>query len=113
MRFDNWLCLRTWHDGFKAIEPVMLFDLEADPHEQHDLAPSRPQVLDRAMALLADWQAQMALTSPTDVDPLMTVLREGGPFHCRGALPAYLARLRATGRAHHAARLAARHPAEA
>lgn len=113
VRFDNWLCLRTWHDGYKAIEPVMLFDLETDPHEQHDLAPARPQMVDRAMALLADWQAQMALTGPTDVDPLMTVLREGGPLHCRGELPAYLERLRLTGRAYHAERLAARHPTEA
>jgi choline-sulfatase len=40
---------------------------------------------------------------------LMIVLREGGPFHTRGALPAYLKRLRETGRGHHAGRLAARH----
>jgi hypothetical protein len=43
---------------------------------------------------------------------MMTVLREGGPHHTRGQLPAYLARLRATGRAHHAESLAARHPYE-
>ena len=50
--------------------------------------------------------------SDTAVDPLMTVLREGGPFHTRGRLPAYLDRLRATGRAHHADHLAALHPGE-
>jgi hypothetical protein len=42
----------------------------------------------------------------------MTVLREGGPFHTRGRLPAYLERLRATDRSAHAERLAARHPDE-
>lgn len=38
VRFDDCLCLRTYHDGFKQLEPVMLFDLVNDPHEQHDLA---------------------------------------------------------------------------
>jgi choline-sulfatase len=40
----------------------------------------------------------------------MMVLREGGAFHTRGQLPAYLEQLRATGRARHAETLAARHP---
>jgi choline-sulfatase len=31
-------------------------------------------------------------------DPLENVMLEGGPFHVRGELPAYLERLRATGR---------------
>ena len=44
------------------------------------------------------------------VDPMWTVLREGGPFHVRGQLPAYLARLRATGRAERAEKLARAHP---
>ena len=31
-------------------------------------------------------------------DPLENVVQEGGPFHVRGELPAYLERLLATGR---------------
>ncbi len=110
VRFDDYLCLRTYHDGYKELEPIMLFDLAHDPHEQHDLAAEHPEVVDRAMALLADWQHAMMLESGADIDPLMTVLREGGPFHTRGMLPRYLERLRTTGRGDHAARLAARHP---
>ena len=64
------------------------------------------------MGLLADWYHDMAATALHDVDPMMTVLREGGAFHTRGMLPQYMARLRATGRAHHAERLAALHPGE-
>jgi choline-sulfatase len=55
----------------------------------------------------------MAVTSQHDTDPMMTVLREGGALHTRGMLPIYLARLRATERAHHAELLASRHPEEA
>jgi hypothetical protein len=64
------------------------------------------------MALLAEWSAEVIRTSRQDVDPMMTVLREGGPFYTRGRLPAYLQRLRDTGRTAHAARLAAQHPEE-
>ena len=48
----------------------------------------------------------------TNVDPLLTVLQEGGPLHTQGKLSAYLARLHATGRGQHADRLAALHPTE-
>jgi choline-sulfatase len=112
VRFDDYICLRTYHDGLKQLEPVMLFDLANDPHEQQDLAAERPDLVERAMGLLADWYHDMAATALHDVDPMMTVLREGGAFHTRGMLPQYLARLRATGRAHHAERLAALHPGE-
>jgi choline-sulfatase len=116
VRFDHddhaYLCLRTYHDGHKMLDPIMLFDLTDDPHEQHNLADSRPDLVQKALSLLEDWYAANMRSSAHNVDPLMTVLREGGPFHTRGELPAYLERLRATGRAHHAERLAARHPDE-
>jgi choline-sulfatase len=90
----------------------VLFDLNEDPHEQQDLAAENPDVVARAMHMLEDWYHEMALTSQHDADPMMTVLREGGPFHTRGRLPGYLDRLRATGRAHHARRLERLHPGE-
>jgi len=111
VRFGDYLCLRTYHDGYKQLEPVMLFNLADDPHEQRDLAAERPELVDRGMSFLTDWYQKMAATSQYNVDPMMTVLREGGPYHTRGMLPAYLERLRDTGRAHHAERLAGRHPA--
>jgi hypothetical protein len=112
VRFADYMCLRTYHDGYKMLDPVMLFNLVDDPHEQHNLAAERPDLVDQAMALLTAWQQEMMATSRHNVDPMMTVLREGGSFHTRGMLPAYLERLRATGRAHHADLLAARHPDE-
>jgi arylsulfatase A-like enzyme len=112
VRFGDYICLRTYHDGYKQLEPLMLYDLANDPHEQQDLASQRPEVVDGAMAMLSDWYHEMAATSLHDVDPMMTVLREGGAFHTRGMLPRYLERLRATGRAYHADRLAQRHPNE-
>ena len=112
VRFDDYICLRTYHDGYKMLEPIMLFNLGDDPHEQHNLAEARPEIVHRAMAMLEEWYRDMALISTQDVDPMMTVLREGGAFHTRGRLPAYIERLRATGRGQHADHLAQLHPHE-
>ena len=117
VRFDHggeqYMCLNTYHDGYKMLDPVMLFNLTRDPHEQNDLAAQRPDLANHALGLLSAWLRDMMRTSTSNVDPLMTVMREGGPLHTRGNLPGYLAHLRATGRAQHAERLARLHPADA
>ncbi len=112
VRFDRYMLLRTYHDGYKDLAPLLLWDLTVDPHEQHNLAEARPDVVRQSLALLTEWYGEMALTTRHDVDPMMTVLREGGPFHTRGMLPRYLQRLRETGRDAAAKALAARHPDE-
>jgi len=109
VRFDDTMMIRTYHDGLKDFPPYMLFDVEADPHETRDLADEKPDVVARAVKLLEDWHAEMMATSAEGVDPLWTVMREGGPYHVRQMLAPYCERLRATGRAHHAEALEARH----
>jgi arylsulfatase A-like enzyme len=109
VRFGPWLLMRTYHDGLKDLTPVMLFDIARDPHELVDLAETRPDVVAEGLALLERWQAQMMATSDSDVDPLWTVMREGGPLHTRGWLERYCQRLRDSGRGALAERLAARH----
>lgn len=113
VRWDKYICIRTYHDGYKDLPDVMLFDLESDPHEQDNLAERERGLATHGLSLLERWLTEMMLTSRHNVDPMMTVLREGGPLHCRGHLPGYLERLRATGRAHHAERLAKRHAVSA
>jgi arylsulfatase A-like enzyme len=112
VRFDDYLCIRTEHDGYHDFDDVMLFDLARDPHEQHDLAASEPARVRHALSVLDGWRAEVLAANASGVDPLQTVLREGGPFHVRGQLRAYLARLRATGREGCAARLEQRHASE-
>ena len=109
--FDDYLCIRSYHDGYHAFPDLMLFDVVNDPHEQQDLASERPEVVAQAMSRLDDWYGEMMRTASQPSDPMWTVIREGGPLHSRGQLPAYLERLRATGRGTWAERLAAAHPA--
>jgi hypothetical protein len=113
VRFENWLAIHSYHDGYHGFPVLMLFDVKNDPHEQHDLAAKEPAIAKRAMALLHEWEAEMMRTATTPVDPMRTVLAEGGPFHTRGYLKAYLDRLRATGRGAFADRLYQRHASEA
>jgi arylsulfatase A-like enzyme len=99
VRWDDWLYVHTYHDAYHGFPDAMLFDVAADPHEQEDLATERPDLVTAAEARLDAWLDAELARSTTAVDPMTTVLHEGGGFHARGDLPAYLRRLRATGRA--------------
>jgi arylsulfatase A-like enzyme len=109
VRFDDYLCIRSYHDGFHDFPPVMLFDVRQDPHEQANLAEARPDLAGRAFTLLDQWQAQMMRTATHPVDPMRTVLAEGGPYHARQPLRPFLEHLRQTGRVDSAERLSAAH----
>ena len=112
IRFDHdgrrYICLVTYHDGYKDLRPLMLFDLTADPHETRDIADERPELVEKGCLLLTQWLRDMMSRAPA-TDPLLTVMREGGPYHTRGELPRYIERLRRTGREHHARSLEQRH----
>ncbi len=99
VRFGRWICIRTYHDAFHGFPDVMLFDLDRDPFEQHDVAATHPEEVEHALRLLHDWGADALSLSSNGADPLWLVLREGGPWHSRVDVDWYLERLRATGRA--------------
>ena len=98
VRFGRWICIRTFHDAFHGFPEVLLFDLEADPHEQHDVAGDHPDEVDHALAIIEEWGSDALSRSDHGVDPLWTVLTEGGPWHSRVDVARYLQRLRETGR---------------
>lgn len=112
VRFGDWLYMRTYHDGYRLFPDEMLYDVTSDPHEQHDLAQSHPEICNEAARKLSDWQAEMMQAMPDATDPLWTVIREGGPLHARGHLKKYCERLEATGRGQHIDELKRRHPGE-
>jgi choline-sulfatase len=97
-RWDRYILIETYHDGYHDYAQYMLFDLEADPHEQNNLAASSPDLVAYGKTLLHDWRCAMRESSTHKVDPLDTVMSEGGPHHVRYDGPAYINRLYATGR---------------
>jgi len=109
-RWESYLCIQSYHDGFHGFPEFMVFDLEADPHEQVDLSDQRPDLLEKGKALLKDWKEECLKNAHVKEDPLETVLQEGGPLHVRDCGPRYMTRLRETGRAHRAEELEAKYP---
>ena len=106
--FEGWWLVRTWHDGWHPYPEHMLFDLEADPHEQEDLAEKYPEVVAQGLEILAGWHSEQMATA-SGPDPIETILAEGGPWHFRGLEKDYWQRLRDTGRGQWAQVLAERH----
>jgi arylsulfatase A-like enzyme len=114
VRWGDWLYIRTYHDGFHLFPDEQLYNIKDDPHQQVDLAPTSPALVHEAAWRLMRWHDRMMVTMPVGrtVDPMRTVLGEGGPYHARGSMKKYAARLEATGRGGALEELRRRHPAE-
>jgi choline-sulfatase len=109
VRFDDYLYLRTWHDGYHPHwTDEMLFDLAGDAHETNDLFGPDVGPAGRGASLLEDWTAEQLARTGRE-DPMEVVRTEGGPYHVRKHLGPYLERLRATGREAWAEVLVRRH----
>lgn len=104
-RFGDWLYIRTVHDGFHLFDDEMLFNIKNDPHEQFDVKEENPLVCAQGAKIILDWHDEMMKKSDSEIDPMWTVMREGGPEHTRGYLDDYLKRLEATGRSEGAEKL--------
>lgn len=112
VRMGEWLYIRTYHDGYHLFPKEMLFNINDDPYQQKDLAADRPDLCQAAAHCLLEWHDEMMSTMDTDVDPLWTVIREGGPCHAKGHLKQYCQRLEQTGRGGAVPELKRRHPVE-
>ena len=65
--------------------------------------------MERGARRIIAWEEEMMSRSRYDADPMWTVMREGGPEHCRGELKRYIERLRNTPRAKHIPELTERY----
>lgn len=112
VRFDEWLYIRTYHDGYYLFPEEMLFNIDKDPFELNDVADDNPEVLKEANYRLEKWHTKMMNTMDTPSDPLWEVMQEGGPYHAKGLLKDYTERLKATNRGWAVEELKKRHPRE-
>lgn len=114
VRFGPWLYMKTYHDFYHLWPDEMLYNVESDPHLQHDVAKQNPDICHQAAYYYLQWHDQMMKTMPDgyDTDPLWTVMKEGGPAHSRGHLAKYCEFLEQTGRGWAIPELKKRHPQE-
>ena len=97
----DYFMMRTYRDAYYFLDEVMLFELDSDPHQQHDLSSERPEIVKEGLGILDSWRDDMLATSPNP-DPIDRVLQEAPETP---AAP-YLERLRETDRKEWANRLA-------
>ncbi len=96
--WGDYLYVRTVHGGGHLFPKEMLFNIKNDPHQLDDLAEKHPELCEHGSKLILDWVDTQMEKSDYDVDPLWTVMRQGGPEHCRGAIKPYMKRLEGTPR---------------
>ena len=103
--WKDWLMIRTYHEGLKDFPKIMLFNIKEDPHEVKNLAEEREDIVGKCMMMLDEWYEEMMNKSDNRIDPMQTVLKEGGPYHTREDAEAYAKRLKETGREKHAEKI--------
>ncbi len=101
--FDGrWLFIRTYDPGWHLYPPRMLFDTQADPHEEHDVAPREPGRVEAMERQLLEWErAQVQATGLPD--PMRLAVDQ--PPKAEPAIAQVLERLENTGRHQDAQRL--------
>lgn len=112
VRFGDYLYMRTYHDGFHFFPKHMLFNLKEDPYEEHNLADEYPEIVNQCSSILFDWHDEMMKKNDYREDPMLTVLKEGGPFHANHQLKEYSKYLIKTGREHYIEEYKKIHPKE-
>lgn len=112
VRWRNWLYMATYHGGLHLFDEEMLFDLASDPHETKNLLGERPEIAGHCARILARWHSEMMAGNGDGVDPMQTVLAEGGPYHSKGQVVRYARRLAETERGAAVDELVRRYPPE-
>ncbi|WMJ23494.1 sulfatase [Paludicola sp. MB14-C6] len=97
-RFNDYVYIRTYHGGYHLFEKEMLFNVKLDPHQLNNIAGENPDLCAKGAKLILDWVDEMMKKSDYSIDPLWTVMREGGPEHARGNLATFIDRISGTKR---------------
>ena len=100
------------HDGYHSFDKEMLFNLKEDLHEQLNLSDQNPDMVKECVYRFYRWHDEMMESMDSEVDPMDTVLKEGGPLHARGQLKNYCEYLKQTDRKDAAKQLEERYPQE-
>jgi len=106
VRTPEWLMIHVLHPGlYPYDEPVMLHDMQDDPHQEANLAGERPDIVGKLNTHLAEWRHE-AMRKGATTDPLEQMIPVG-PF-LYYTPEQMTARLRRTGREQFADDLARR-----
>ncbi|MCY0874666.1 MAG: sulfatase [Firmicutes bacterium] len=77
VRDDQWYFIRTYHPGLVLFPPVALYDIHADPHQQHNVAADHPDVVAVMDHRLAEWVQQNRDHHGEIPDPMEAIMHTG------------------------------------
>lgn len=97
-RFGDYIYIRTIHGGYHLFPEEMLYNVKTDPHQLNDIALNHPELCAKGAKIIIDWVDTMMKKSDYSIDPMWTVMKEGGPEHTRNALENYIKRITGTKR---------------
>jgi len=99
VRFKDYILIRTYHGGLRIFPDYMLFNIKNDPHECYNLSDKCEDLVNEGIKYLGEWHFEMMSKNRYSIDPMWTVIREGGP-HCtrKDAKERYCKILRQSGR---------------
>ncbi|WP_135557008.1 sulfatase family protein [Paenibacillus cymbidii] len=75
----RWYFIRTYHEGLYEFDPVVLYDMENDPHQTANVAAEHPDIVQLMDHRLSAWLQDNARKHGHIVDPMQEVIRTG-PF---------------------------------
>ncbi len=79
VRTRDYLLINILHRGlYPYTEPLMLYDMNNDPHQRHNLAAERPEMVNELLGLMAQWRREQLLKG-NGPDALEEVIPRG-PF---------------------------------
>lgn len=76
VRTKQHLMIRTYDDIGMEINPVELYDMDADPYQTRDISASDPDTLMRCDHYLTEWLQEQLMKPDAIPDPFGSVLRE-------------------------------------
>ncbi len=82
VRTADWLFIRTLHGGVFPHEPMLLFDMKNDPHQQRNLAESEPGQVAAMDHLLSNWWYGHCTGPGAVADPFLAMMEIGPDLYC-------------------------------
>lgn len=77
VRDDRWHFIRTYDPGMYTFEPVVLYDMMADPHQTQNVAGAHPEVVREMDHRLAQWLQENRDRHGIIPDPMEQVIHTG------------------------------------
>lgn len=96
VRTHRWHMMRTYHPGFYDIEPVVLYDMASDPHEERNVAAEHPDLVRQLDQHIVEWVGENQARHGFIPDPMAEIVQTG-PYRYLTP-PEWVERLREAGR---------------